>query len=101
MSVAPLPAIALPAAHAGAAVQTQAAAADVVVPIHLQLGNSAVNVVLGVAADINTLEQAVNAYLNENSWLASRRQSRQDSRLFRGDRRKPGPRRRRRWSRPA
>ena len=54
MSVAPLPAIALPAAHAGAAVQTQAAAADVVVPIHLQLGNSAVNVVLGVAAHINT-----------------------------------------------
>ena len=44
---------------------TQAAAEDVIVPVHLKLGNSAVDVVLGIAAKIDTLEQAVDAYLNE------------------------------------
>ena len=38
---------------------------DTVIPIHAQVNNNALDVVLGVATDINTIEQAVDAYLDE------------------------------------
>jgi hypothetical protein len=44
---------------------TAAAAGDTVIPFHVQVGGTALDTILGVATKIDTLEQAVDAYLNE------------------------------------
>lgn len=40
------------------------AAGDMVIPIHAQVGSTALETILGVAAKLDSLEQVVNAYLN-------------------------------------
>jgi hypothetical protein len=40
------------------------AAGDVVIPIHAQVGSTALETVLGVAAKIDSVEKAIDAYLN-------------------------------------
>jgi hypothetical protein len=61
MSATPL-AAAAPASGA-AAVQSSGTAGETVIPIHLQVGQSALSLALGMATQISSLEQAVDAYL--------------------------------------
>jgi hypothetical protein len=49
---------------AAAVATTTTSAGDIVVPIHAQIGSSALEVVLGVAETIDTLETALTSYLN-------------------------------------
>lgn len=61
MSVVP-PTASVPV-ETGAAVVT--AVGDTVIPIHAQIGGSALEKILGVAVKIDALENVLNAYLNE------------------------------------
>ena len=65
MSATPLAAAVQPAAGAAVVQSSAVAPGDTVIPVHLQLGNSALQTALGVAAQISTIEQAVESYLNE------------------------------------
>ncbi len=58
---------AVPASIAGASFlqnATVTAEGDMVIPIHAQIGDSALETILGIAVQIDTLEDALNAYLN-------------------------------------
>jgi hypothetical protein len=66
MSATPLAASVPPTALGAAALQSTAASpGDMVIPIHAQIGGSALETVLGIAAKIDTIQQALTAYLNE------------------------------------
>ncbi len=58
---------AVPASIAGASIfqnATITAEGDMVIPIHAQMGDTALEKVFGIAQQIDTLENALNAYLN-------------------------------------
>ncbi len=58
---------AVPASIAGASIfqnATVTAEGDMVIPIHAQMGDTALEKVFGIAQQIDTLENALNAYLN-------------------------------------
>jgi hypothetical protein len=59
MSAVPSTAVGASALH-----YTVTAGGDMVVPIHAQVGSTALEVVLGVTTTINSIEDALNAYLN-------------------------------------